>query len=178
MKRSTILLGLFGWALATGCSPTTEQQARSARGFAMPQGSVQAGQEAFVELRCTTCHEVDGLENELPSPTATPVVGVKLGGSAMREPTDGELLTSVMNPSHKLYPADPTQNVESGGESRMANLNDAMTVQQLIDIVAFLHDRYVSVNSDDLPSPGQGAPDEQSPVQSLREMLQVKDTEQ
>ena len=142
MKRSTILLGLFGWALATGCSPTQEEEARSPRGFALPEGDVQRGQEAFVDLRCTTCHEVDGLEDELPRPTATPVTGVKIGGLAMREPTDGELLTSIINPNHRLYPETEQQNVTSGGESRMADLTSVMTVEQMLDLVAFLHDRY------------------------------------
>ena len=60
----------------------------------------------------------------------------------MREPTDGELATSIINPSHRLYPAGEKERIVSGNESQMANLNEVMTVQQLIDIVAFLHERY------------------------------------
>jgi hypothetical protein len=85
---------------------------------------------------------VEGLEDELPRPVATPETGVKLGGLAMREPTDGELVTSIVNPSHQLYPAGEEQRMVSGEGSRMANLNEAMTVQNLIDIAAFLHERY------------------------------------
>ena len=118
------------------------------RGFALPEGDVERGQQAFAELRCYTCHEVDGLENELPRPTATPVTGVKLGGLAMREPTDGELLTSIVNPSHRIYPAGEEERVTSGDGSRMANLNDVMTAQQMIDLVAFLHDRYRTAEPD------------------------------
>ena len=33
------------------------------------------------------------------------------------------------------------------GESRMANLNSVMTVEQLIDLVAFLQDRYQTTQS-------------------------------
>ena len=73
--------------------------------------------------------EIERLENELPRPTATPVTGVKLGGLAMREPTDGELLTSIINPNHRLYPETEQQNVTSGGESRMADLTGVMTVR-------------------------------------------------
>jgi hypothetical protein len=99
-----------------------------------------------VDLKCFTCHEVAGLEDELPRPTATPVVDVKLGGLAMREPADGELVSAIINPSHEIYPAGEKDRVtrESGG-SRMANLNEVMTVQQLIDLVAFLHERYETV---------------------------------
>ena len=85
---------------------------------------------------------MDGLEDSLPRPTAVPQVDVKLGGLAMREPTDGELVTSIINPSHRIAPAGETERVTSGSGSRMANLNGVMTVQQMIDLVAFLHDRY------------------------------------
>ncbi len=134
-------------AFGVGCSPSADEQARSSRGFALPQGSVQDGRQAIVELRCTTCHEVHGLEDELPRPTATPIVGVKLGGLLPREPTDGELLTSIINPTHRINTPNEQQNVSSDGESRMARagLNATMTVQQMIDIVAFLHDRYETV---------------------------------
>jgi hypothetical protein len=128
---------------AIGCrqrSPREED--KSERGFALPDGSPESGREAFVALRCYACHEVDGLEGELPRPVANPQTGVKLGGLAMREPADGELVTSIVNPSHKLYPAGEGERIASGEGSRMANLNESMTVQNLIDIVAFLHERY------------------------------------
>jgi len=142
--RHAMQFALVSAALAFGCQAGSEEQARSSRGFALPQGDVEAGQKAVVDLRCTTCHEVHGLEDELPRPTATPIVGVTLGGLAMREPTDGELITSIINPSHHVNTPNEQQNVTSGSESRMAaaNLNESMTVQQLLDIVAFLHDRY------------------------------------
>jgi hypothetical protein len=46
-----------------------------------------------------------------------------------------------------LYPAGETERITSGSGSRMANLNEAMTVQNLIDIVAFLHERYETATS-------------------------------
>jgi hypothetical protein len=108
----------------------------------LPEGDVEQGRQAFVDLKCYTCHEVAGLERELPSPTATPVTDVKLGGVAMREPTDGELVTSIINPPHELYPGGEEERITSGGVSRMANYNEVITMQQLIDLAAFLHDRY------------------------------------
>jgi hypothetical protein len=136
-----------GLMLAAGsigsCSrPSLEEEENSERGFELPDGDAARGREAFVTLRCTACHEVEGLEDELPRPVATPDTGVKLGGLAMREPSDGELLTSIVNPSHQLYPAGEEERMVSGEGSRMANLNEAMTVQHLIDLVAFLHERY------------------------------------
>jgi hypothetical protein len=76
------------------------------------------------------------------------MVDVKLGGLAMREPTDGELLTSIINPSHRIFPGSEEQEkIVSGSESRMANLREVMTVQQLLDLVTFLHDRYETTRS-------------------------------
>lgn len=125
--------------LLGGCQETGSH---SPRGFALPEGDAARGKQAFVDLKCYTCHEVAGLEDDLPRPTATPMVDVTLGGLAMREPTDGELVTSIINPSHALYPAGEEEKVASGGESRMANYNDVITAQQLIDLGTFLHERY------------------------------------
>jgi hypothetical protein len=131
-------------ALLAGCQrPDLEEESRSPRGFALPDGGDAArGKEAFVALRCTSCHEVAGLEGELPRTTANPETDVKLGGLAMREPADGELLTSIVNPSHQIYPAAEEDRITSDEGSRMANLNEVMTVQQLLDLVTFLHERY------------------------------------
>jgi hypothetical protein len=69
---------------------------------------------------------------------------VTLGGEVTRVKTYGELVTSIINPSHRLAQGYPTEEVSAAGESLMAlaYLNDVMTVQQLIDLVAFLQARY------------------------------------
>jgi hypothetical protein len=133
-----VVLILFG--LLWGCGGP--RAAEPARGFALPVGDVAAGQKAFTDLKCYTCHEVVGLENELPRPTADPQVDVPLGGLAMREPTDGELVTAIVNAPHELYPGGEEKRITSDGGSRMANYNEVITAQQMIDLVAFLHDRY------------------------------------
>jgi hypothetical protein len=142
-------LGLLLWAGVFGSCrrPSVTTEEKSARGFELPDGDAGRGREAFVALRCHSCHEVAGLEDALPRPVANPVTGVKLGGLAMREPSDGELVTSIVNPSKHLYPAGEAVRIESGSGSRMANLNESMSVQALIDIVAFLHQRYETVDS-------------------------------
>jgi hypothetical protein len=142
-----IIAGLgFAAGLLSG-NPGSQTAEKSPRGFALPDGDASRGREAFVALRCHACHEVEGLEDELPRPVATPETGVKLGGLAMREPTDGELVTSITNPSHQMYPAGEEERIRRGEGSRMANLNEAMTVQNLIDLVAFLHERYRTARS-------------------------------
>jgi hypothetical protein len=137
------LIATVASAFLAGCQrQDLEEESNSPRGFALPDGDAERGTKAFVALRCTACHEVAGLEDELPRPTANPQTGVKLGGLAMREPSDGELLTSIVNPSHQIYPAGEQERITSGEGSRMANLNEVMTVQQILDLVAFLHERY------------------------------------
>lgn len=132
-------------ALAPGCQ---QPESSSPRGMVLPAGSVEQGKQAFVDLSCDSCHEVAGLENELPRPTATPMVDVVLGGLAVREPTDGELLTAILNPPHELYPAGEEERITVDGKSRMTNYNDVITAQQLLDLVAFLHDRYETARPD------------------------------
>lgn len=135
IHRAAIVSSLL--AVLYGC-----QETGPARGFALPAGDARAGEKAVTDLKCYVCHEIAGMEDAFPRPTATPMVNVTLGGLAMREPTDGELITSIVNPSHRIYPAGETDEITSGGGSRMANLNTVMTVQQLIDLVAFLHEQY------------------------------------
>ncbi len=137
-----ILLAGFFW----GCQ---ESAHRSPRGFSLPDGDIQSGQEIFVELKCYSCHEVAGLENELPAPTANPQTDVVLGGLAVREPTDGELVTSIINASHQLYPGGEEERIMTGEGSRMANYNDMITIRQVIDLVAFLQEQYTTATPED-----------------------------
>jgi mono/diheme cytochrome c family protein len=118
----TILaLGAF-----TGCGGR-----HSAAGFRLPEdGDIELGKAAFIQLECTRCHTVAGVE--LPSPTD---VGkpVPLGGRVYEVRTDGYLVTSIIHPSHV---------VTVGEESHMPSFARNMTVKQLVDLVAFLQSTY------------------------------------
>ena len=136
MNRKAIpVVGVAALCLSFCASPE-----KSPSGFRLPDGDVQAGQAAFLELQCNACHKVRGLD--LPGPVAEPPVPIALGGTVDYQPTDGRFVTSVINPSHKLARGYPKQSIESGGISRMADYGDVMTVRQLVDLVAFLHSRY------------------------------------
>jgi hypothetical protein len=121
-------------AALAGCSP------ESPFGFRLPDGNPAAGQEAFVTLHCNACHEVSGV----PIEYLEGVAHVPLGGKTTRVKTYGELVTSIVNPSHKIAPPHREAGAEHRGESLMtyAYLNEVMTVQQLIDLVAFLQPTY------------------------------------
>ena len=56
--------------------------------------------------------------------------------------TYGQLVTSIINPSHKLIKRYPIDEISGGGQSLMPIMNEFMTVRQLIDLVAFLQDQY------------------------------------
>lgn len=126
-----------GLALLQGCYGGPE----SGMGFRLPDGEADRGRAAFVDLQCHSCHVVQGLE--LPAPD-TVEMEVVLGREVSRVQTYGELVTSIINPSHRLAPHYTHPEVTVDGESRMATayLNEVITVQQLIDLVAFLQPLY------------------------------------
>lgn len=140
---STLLLLLIVLA-AAGC----DTGPKSAKGFRLPDGDVEHGRATFVALRCHACHTVEGVQ--LPEPLETPEVSVALGGEVRRIQTYGELVTSIINPSHELPRRYPKEEVARGDVSKMKIYNDIMTVTQLCDLVAFLQAQYEIVRDDTL----------------------------
>jgi sulfur-oxidizing protein SoxX len=115
------------------CSP------ESPLGFRLPDGDAAAGRQAFVDLRCNACHEVAGV----PIEYLEGIAHVELGGQTTYVKTYGELVTSIINPSHKIAPPYRESAVPEGQSlMRYAYLNETMTVQQLVDLVAFLQPTY------------------------------------
>ena len=79
---------------------------------------------------------------ESPPPAEPGPVLITLGGPVARVKTYGQLVSSVINPSHKISRRFADQQVSKDGESIMRVYNETMTVQQLIDLVAFLQQQY------------------------------------
>lgn len=137
MKRIGAILVTLVVALGLGAC---EADRMSEKGFSLPEGNALAGREAFVYMHCHECHTVTG--EEFPAlPLADPPF-VELGGKVTRVKTYGELVTSIINPSHKLAKGYPVEMVTNNNESKMPVYNGYMTVQELIDIVAFLQPHY------------------------------------
>ena len=113
---------------------------RSPPGFVLPEGDAENGQKLFVAYECTACHTVRNLE--LPEPQAKGPVDVSLGGRVAALKSYSELVTSVINPSHKFVRGRRKEEVSQEGESLMTVYNDVMTVSELIDLVAFLESQY------------------------------------
>ena len=113
----------------------------SGRGFSLPEGNADKGRAAFVELECNNCHSVGDIERIAGS--EGPDINIRLGGPVTVIKTYGDLVTSVINPSHKIIQRYSKQNVVTAeGDSAMIAYNEVMTVQQLIDLVTYLESNY------------------------------------
>lgn len=104
-------------------------------GVALPPGDVERGKTAFRDLQCHACHSVSG--HDFPHPRVRPPVLVVLG-TEDRAPSRRELVNSIINPSHRIYPGIDRQLVQTNNVSRMGDFTEVMTVRQLCDLVAFL----------------------------------------
>lgn len=131
-------------ALLLGClvalSACDNEVWMSEQGFRLPDGDAQTGREAFLYMQCHQCHSIDG--EELPEIPGMDPPYVELGGETSKVKTYGELVTAIINPSHKLARGYALTVVSEAGESNMYVYNQHMTVQELVDIVMYLQPTY------------------------------------
>lgn len=114
------------FAVEAGKSDSME----AAEGFFLPQGDAQAGRDAFVQLKCVTCHTVNG-DSSLPAPLSAnrgPMLRKWKGDVAC-----GEVMDAIVSPSHRIK-----GELAEGQLSHMGDFSNVMTVRQLIDITAYL----------------------------------------
>ena len=140
-----LLIGIFGaFIFFLGC----ESQSR---GFVLPEGNIEAGKLVFQNLECMQCHSIGDIEWTGPNNG----LKVELGGKVTSLKTYGELVTSIINPSHKISKVSVADSLTTvGGESKMQVYNQVMSVQELIDIVAFLQSEYqLELPTDPYPYP-------------------------
>nr|WP_298998398.1 c-type cytochrome [uncultured Allomuricauda sp.] len=109
-----------------------------ARGFALPEGDIDQGKLTYERLACNSCHSISGIAWKGGSDS----LNILLGGEVSSKKTYGELVTSVINPSHKIAPRYKKIAVTKEGDLKMDNYNYIMTVQELIDLVTFLQSEY------------------------------------
>ena len=137
MQKLLTAIILFALVPFLGCNGGP----KSAKGFSLPDGEAQKGRATFVEMQCHACHKVAGLD-QLATAEGQPELSIKLGGEVSRIKTYGELVTSIINPSHRMASGYSAEYVQDDGVSKMPVYNDAMTVAQLTDLVAFLQSKY------------------------------------
>jgi len=125
---------LYGGLLISSCND-------QARGFALPEGNIEQGKATFERFTCNECHSISDIEWK----GGIDNLKILLGGETSTPKSYGDLVTSVINPSHKIalrYKEQTASLTTEKGLSKMKNYNEVMTVQELIDLVAFLQSEY------------------------------------
>ena len=117
----------------------------------LPPGDAFNGQVVFAEMQCIECHTligndyIDQLQEQLTDSILVKRK-IELGIETTRVKTHSELITSIINPSHKLAEGYNKSDIAIDGKSIMPSYNDVLTVGELIDLVEFLSNEY------DIPS--------------------------
>lgn len=115
----------------------------SSRGFTLPPGNVEKGKIVFMDRQCLACHTLAKFDD--PSIGKELTEPVALGGNITRIKTYADVVTSVINPSHRIAKKYQSNDYQSDGVSKMQNYNDTITVTELIDLVTFLQPHYTLV---------------------------------
>ncbi|MGB4781255.1 c-type cytochrome [Candidatus Methylomirabilis sp.] len=110
--------------------------------FALPAGDHHAGRQVFADLECFKCHEV--VDEDVPAPEAEQGdVGPALSGMGAMHSAE-YFVETLIDPNAsvawriKHHKAEDKGYLGADGTSKMPSYNDSMTVQQLIDVVAYM----------------------------------------
>lgn len=140
MSRS---FGLAPVAIAASLLAACSQGEGQLDQIHLPAGDATRGEALFTSLGCVSCHLAGGTKQQ-ESATASPKK-IRLGSATGQRMSYGQLVTAIVNPSHRFAPQYFSKNVSKDGESLMNNYNDTLTVTQLTDLVAFLQTHYEDV---------------------------------
>ena len=119
--------------LLWGCGSSHESEE-----FYLPDGDPLAGKGVFLKYSCYRCHLV--ADNV---PKATPQVSVDLGAKQL-QPSPGKIAESIIAPSHHIgeqasrKDTSPVEFVDGTSLMEFGDRNQKMTIQELIDVVAYL----------------------------------------
>ena len=116
------------------------------KGFVMPAGDVAQGEQVFVDFNCHACHTIPGME--FPEVKTRLPFEVAIGGEVLRVRNHGELLTAVVNPDQSICMSYQAKMEQAGREVHMTPMpyhGEAMTVAELIDLIAFLNAQYTKL---------------------------------
>lgn len=136
MNKPLLVVSLMLTLTFLSCSQGPE----SPTGFSLPQGNAVEGEKVFMQYQCLACHNLHGFDYDSVNKEFEPPV--LLGVSFNRVQTYGDLVTSIINPSHRLATNYPLSLIQEEGLSKMLVFNDLMTVSELIDLVTFLQSKY------------------------------------
>jgi sulfur-oxidizing protein SoxX len=136
MKFAVLIMILSAIVYSMGCEIGPE----SGSGLRLPTGDVIRGEQAFHGLGCVDCHAIGGESEAAQDPGGRLIV--VLGGKVAHIESHGELVTSIVNPSHGFSGRYPREQVTEADRSRMKNFNQTMTVEELINLTAYLQSKY------------------------------------
>lgn len=128
-------VGIAAWAQQMPMKPAPEHGAHGTPEgwkFTWPAGDPVRGQEVFVKLECYACHEVKGEKFPAPDPGR---VGPELSFMAPMHPPE-YFAEAIINPSAAIEEGKGYR--ASDGKSKMPSYNELVTVQEVIDLVAYL----------------------------------------
>lgn len=131
LNKLPALLIFLGIVLIYGCD-------HQSQGFALPPGGLEEGKLAFSISGCDKCHSVGNIEWKGTNED----VHIRLGGEVSSLKTYGELVTSIIHPNHEVDKKHKDIALNNLGLSKMENFNQSLTVQELVDIVAYLQSEY------------------------------------
>ncbi|MGD2064804.1 MAG: c-type cytochrome [Nitrospirota bacterium] len=143
MNKTVIFAGAIAIVVAA-CGPPSEntgaETAAQTASVTLPAGDAQAGRQAFLDLKCTACHRVPS-EPDFPAPISAnlgPPIDARLIGHDI-----SYLATAVLAPSHEISSKASPEVLGKleGVLSPMGDYSNAMTVRQLVDLNAYLHQR-------------------------------------
>jgi len=128
MLRSRTLVAVVAVTLAAAAACARSTSA----------GDPERGRRAFIEYKCTTCHDVVG--ETLPPASVTPAV--TLGGRVLLPPSEEKLKTDITLPSSHFAVGYPSEQIMKDGQSRMPDYSKVLKGEQVADLVAYLRTRY------------------------------------
>jgi cbb3-type cytochrome oxidase cytochrome c subunit len=137
MKKTLLMVFIFdlvvllgGVAQVQAASPAKPSVPKGWK-FSFPDGDPKAGKTVFMNMQCYSCHSIKIPGEKLPSDAGG--IGPELTGySALPK----EYLAESIIKAHTVVAA-PGYTVKEGKAS-MGNYNHFMTIQEMIDLVAFL----------------------------------------
>ena len=129
-----LLAAWFGWAQVPGQDRGHGDHGTPAGWrFAWPAGDPARGRVIFAKYECFSCHEVRG------EPFAVPKDADKVGPelAAMGPAHQAEyFVEAIINPNAVIEGGKGYEAAD--GSSKMPSFNDTLTVQELLDLVAYL----------------------------------------
>jgi mono/diheme cytochrome c family protein len=117
---------------ATPAAPHVHQTPKGWR-FTWPKGDPVTGREVFQKLECHSCHEVRG--ESFPAPSDGQRVGPERSMRGPLHPPE-YFAESIINPSAVIEP--DRGYAAPDGSSRMPSNGDSLTLQETVDLVAYL----------------------------------------